>query len=141
MSKRSVDVNLIEEDEDLVEVASKTKMKPKMEKVPDLNTVDALEHLLRPGQPFDQDHRESNPSLHNLYVRTAVVHLRAIDVAILKLNDFGNLNLMNMMRVMQVERNNMVRSDAAICEAALILAMLKLDCTKLIIDTDGDEAL
>ena len=82
-----------------------------------------------PTQPTSSfaDHRKTNPGLHLLYVKWAVQHLRAIDLAIQSLGRFSNLNLIDSLSALQIERAKLVEGNAAYTEAHAILYVLGLD--------------
>lgn len=70
---------------------------------------------------FPKDHRQTNPGLHMLYTKTAVVHLVEIDKAIRTFGNFANLNMLDIQSALFTERKKLVTENAAYAEADEIL--------------------
>jgi hypothetical protein len=70
---------------------------------------------------FTEDRRTDNPGLHLLYVKWAIMHLRSIDNALKDLERHSNLNLLDIMQAMHVERQKLVDTNAAYADAQEII--------------------
>ena len=70
---------------------------------------------------FKEDHRKTNPGLHLLYVKTAVVHLTVIDECLKKLEYQSNLNMLDSIQALYKERGKLVKNNAAYADAQEIL--------------------
>lgn len=77
------------------------------------------------GKTYDKDHRESNPGLHLLYVKWAVLHLKEIDNCMEKLLKFSNINLHDVVQAMHLEREKLITENAAYADANEILLSLQ----------------
>jgi hypothetical protein len=72
-------------------------------------------------QGFKADWRKENPSLHLLYVKTAIRHLIILDQMIQRLSDESNLNLLDATVALGREREILVRENAAFADAHEVL--------------------
>lgn len=70
---------------------------------------------------YKEDYRQSNPSLHLLYVKQAVIHLTTINECIIKLDNLSNLNMTDILQAMWSERNKLISSNAAYADAQEII--------------------
>lgn len=100
------------------------------------DTIPDEQSLLDTGHVFESDFRKENPSLHLLYTVTAVPHLRAIDRALQTFWEFSNLNMHGPAEALQKERNLLLTTNAAYCQADEILKSIKLTVDTRIVDTD-----
>ena len=74
---------------------------------------------------FKVDHREENAGLHLLYVKTAVKHLKYIDEVLGKLDDFANMNILDLSCAIQKERTKLVKENAAYADADEIVQIFR----------------
>ena len=65
--------------------------------------------------------RIKNPKLHLLYVKWAVTHLTEIVNCITRLNNFSNINLIDCISALQIERDKLICENAAYADAWEIL--------------------
>jgi hypothetical protein len=73
------------------------------------------------SQAFKEDHRDSNPGLHLLYVKWAVGHLTLIDGIEKLLFEQSNLNLLDLQIAVSNEREKLVKENAAYADASEVL--------------------
>jgi hypothetical protein len=73
---------------------------------------------------WKENHEESNPALHGLYVKTAIDHLLTIDRAIKTFHDKSNLNMNGATRALYRERNKLVQENKAYADAQELLERL-----------------
>lgn len=77
------------------------------------------------AKKYREDHRESNPGLHLLYVKWACRNLQAIDNCVQVLNRLHQTPLNSIICKMLDERSKLVNEDAAYAEADEILKEIK----------------
>jgi hypothetical protein len=70
---------------------------------------------------FKEDRRQDKPSLHLLYVKWAVVHLKELHKMLNKLHKFSNGNLLSVTFCLQEEIKKLVNENAAYNDAQRIL--------------------
>lgn len=73
-----------------------------------------------------QDIRKTAPNLHLLYVKWAVIHLKAIDKCMERLGSFYSLNLLDITEAMRNEREKLVRTNKAYADGQEILTSICL---------------
>lgn len=73
---------------------------------------------------FMFDHRKTNPTLHLLYVKTAVQHLLILDSFLVRLHNLANLNLVEAISALSKERERLVKTNAAYADAQEIIEIM-----------------
>ena len=106
-------------------------MSPKRETSP--NTIEIPEIVFpaadstNPYAVFfnESDQSKSNPGLHLLYVKWAVMHLTAIDEMLAKLSNFSNANMHGPYAMLLDARTMLVNTNLAYADAADMLTASK----------------
>lgn len=90
---------------------------------PEIDAVisDAVESLNHREPKFTEDWRKDNPGLHMLYVKSALEHLTAIDLAIARFDSFSNLNMMDPIAALGGARSKLVNTNAAYYDASTMI--------------------
>jgi glutathionyl-hydroquinone reductase len=70
-----------------------------------------------PNSEAPDGFRNSNPKLHALYVKWACTHLTVIDRQIKELQDFANINMLDVAVALEAARMKLVRENPAYKDA------------------------
>lgn len=71
-----------------------------------------------PPREYEYDVSLSNPGLHELYVNTAMIHLKAINKMIKKVDRFSNVNMMDLQGALWDNRQKLIDENTAYRDAA-----------------------
>jgi predicted RNA-binding protein with PIN domain len=113
----------------------KTAQQEIVDQEPTRHPIDNAQHV------FTEDRRGDKMSLHLLYTKQAITHLRMIDNTLRKLHEFANTNMIGVASALAEQRDLLVNGNAAYAEADKILKSLGLSSGSYIVSCLDDKVI